>query len=35
MESQERYSLAKTEFVRSVLARTLADARGKSHRDAG
>ena len=33
MESQERYSLAKTEFIQSVLTRALAEAHGHGHRD--
>jgi GrpB-like predicted nucleotidyltransferase (UPF0157 family) len=32
-ESQERYSLSKTEFVRSVLARALAEGQSSEHRD--
>jgi GrpB-like predicted nucleotidyltransferase (UPF0157 family) len=32
MESQERYSLAKTEFVHSVLSRALAEVQGHEHR---
>jgi len=33
LESQERYSLAKTEFVRSVLARVFAEGHNSRHRD--
>lgn len=33
MESQERYSLSKTEFVRSVLGRAAAEAQRSEHRD--
>ncbi len=33
MESQERYSLAKTEFVHSVLSRAFAEVQGHEHRD--
>jgi GrpB-like predicted nucleotidyltransferase (UPF0157 family) len=33
MASQERYSLAKTEFVRSALARASTEGQGNGHRD--
>src|SRR5262245_5386994 len=33
MESQERYSLSKTEFVRSVLTRAFAEGQRAQHRD--
>jgi GrpB-like predicted nucleotidyltransferase (UPF0157 family) len=33
MGSQERYSLAKTEFVHSVLNRAFAESKGHEHRD--
>jgi GrpB-like predicted nucleotidyltransferase (UPF0157 family) len=33
MESQERYSLSKTEFVRSVLARAFHEGQGSQHRN--
>ena len=33
LQSQERYSLSKTEFVRSVLARAFAEGHNSRHRD--